>query len=143
MRRSAFAVLAVAAALAGCTSTPSSPTPTVTFAQSDLRVGSGTEAAAGMVLTVEYTGWLYDPTKVDKRGLQFDTSTGRAPFQFLLGAGQVIQGWDEGLVGMKVGGVRQLIIPSTLAYGSVRNGPIPPNAALVFEIELVDATSGS
>jgi FKBP-type peptidyl-prolyl cis-trans isomerase FkpA len=141
MRRFALLALVCGVALAGCTSTPSSPTPTVTFTQSDLRLGSGTEAVAGMLLTVQYTGWLYDPTKVDKRGVQFDTSTGRAPFQFTLGAGQVIAGWDQGLVGMKVGGVRQLIVPPSLGYGAVRNGPIPANASLVFEVELIDAKS--
>ena len=143
MRRFALSLFAIALALGGCTSSPASPTGPVAFTQSDLRLGSGAEAVAGMTLTVQYTGWLYDPTKPDKRGLQFDTSVGRGPFQFRLGAGQVIQGWDEGLPGMKVEGIRQLIIPPSLAYGSFRNGPIPANAALVFEIELVDATSGS
>jgi FKBP-type peptidyl-prolyl cis-trans isomerase FkpA len=105
----------------------------------DLRVGTGTEAVAGNLLTVNYTGWLYDPTKADLKGLQFDTSANSTtPFTFPLGVQQVIQGWDQGIVGMKVGGVRKLVIPSSLAYGGVRNHSIPPYATLVFEIELVD-----
>jgi len=87
---------------------------------------------------VNYSGWLYDATKPDFKGLLFDTSTGVGPFTFTLGGGQVIAGWDQGLVGMKVGGLRQLIIPPELAYGTARNGAIPPNAALIFEVELTD-----
>ena len=129
--------LAIAGATAGCTGTPASPTVTAPFSQSDLRVGTGAEAAAGNVLTVNYTGWLYDASKPDKKGLEFDTSLGRAPFQFRLGTSEVIAGWDRGVLGMKVGGLRQLIIPPSLAYDGVRSGPIPPNATLVFEIELL------
>ncbi len=91
---------------------------------------------AGNALTVHYSGWLYDDSKPDKKGLQFDTSVGRAPFTFTLGTGQVIEGWDRGLPSLRVGGVRRLIIPPSLGYGAVRNGPIPPNASLVFDIEL-------
>ena len=91
---------------------------------------AGTEHAGGR---------LYSPSAANSRGAQFDTSVGRAPFQFTLGAGQVIAGWDQGLVGMKVGGTRTLIIPSALAYGSVGagGGLIPPNAALVFTVDLL------
>jgi FKBP-type peptidyl-prolyl cis-trans isomerase FkpA len=103
-----------------------------------LRVGSGAEAAAGKVVSVHYTGWLYDGSKPDGKGIQFETSVGTTPFSFTLGFGQVITGWDQGLPGMKVGGVRRLVIPPSLAYGSVRNGPIPPNATLIFEVELID-----
>jgi FKBP-type peptidyl-prolyl cis-trans isomerase FkpA len=88
---------------------------------------------------VDYTGWLYDASKVGHKGLQFDTSVGKTPFVFTLGAGQVIPGWDQGIPGMKVGGVRQLVIPSSLAYGGVRSGPIPQYATLIFEIQLIDA----
>ena len=104
----------------------------------DSVVGTGTTAAAGNTLRVNYTGWLYSATAPDYRGTQFDTSVGRTPFQFRLGAGQVIAGWDQGLVGMKVGGTRTLIIPSSLGYGSVGAGTsIPPNAALVFTVDLL------
>ena len=129
--------LALSAALAGCGSSPTSPT-SAPFSQTDLRVGSGADAAAGKVVTVHYTGWLYDGSKNDGKGVQFETSVGGTPFSFTLGFGQVIAGWDQGLPGMKVGGLRRLVIPPSLAYGSVRNGPIPPNATLIFEVELVD-----
>jgi FKBP-type peptidyl-prolyl cis-trans isomerase FkpA len=121
---------------AGCGDAPVAPTP-VPFSQADLSVGTGAEAAAGKVLTVNYTGWFYDATKPDLKGLQFDSSVGTTPFSFTLGIGQVIAGWDQGLQGMKVGGARRLVIPSSLAYGSFRNGPVPPFATLVFEIDLL------
>ena len=131
------ACVAVSAALAGCGSSPTSPT-TAPFTKTDVRAGTGLEAASGNVLTVHYTGWLYDAAKTDGKGVQFESSVGGTPFSFTLGAGQVIAGWDQGLPGQKVGGLRRLVIPPSLAYGSVRNGPIPPNATLVFEIDMVD-----
>jgi len=103
-----------------------------------VRLGTGTDAVAGKALTVNYTGWLYDASKTDAKGIQFETSVGGTPFTFTLGANQVIQGWERGIPGMKIGGVRRLVIPSSLAYGASRNGPIPPYASLVFEIELLD-----
>ena len=125
--------------VAGCNTGSTGPSSTAPFSQLDLRLGTGAEAAAGNALTVSYTGWLYDPTKADLKGLQFDTSANSpTPFVFTLGFQQVIQGWEQGLVGMKVGGIRKLVIPSSLAYGGVRNQSIPPYATLVFEIELLD-----
>jgi FKBP-type peptidyl-prolyl cis-trans isomerase FkpA len=133
------APLACVLLVAGCDTGTTGPSSTAPFSQVDLRVGTGTEAVAGGLLTVNYTGWLYDPTKADLKGLQFDTSANSTtPFIFSLGAQQVIQGWDQGIAGMKVGGIRKLVIPSSLAYGGVRNHSIPPYATLVFEIELVD-----
>lgn len=140
-------LLVVSAALVtiGCSGSGSSPTspvllPFAEFSQTDLRVGDGAEATNGQRVTVHYTGWLYDPTQPEQKGRQFDSSVGRAPFTFTLGAGQVIRGWDQGVVGMKVGGQRRLIIPPSLAYGSqgAPGGVIPPNATLVFDIELLD-----
>lgn len=128
---------AIAAALLACGSSPTEPS-SAPFSQTDLRGGTGTEAAAGKVLTVHYTGWLYDASKPDGKGVQFETSVGVSPFSFTLGFGGVIAGWDQGLPGMKIGGLRRLVIPPSLAYGPVRNGPIPANATLVFEIELLD-----
>jgi FKBP-type peptidyl-prolyl cis-trans isomerase FkpA len=93
---------------------------------------------SGRELTVNYTGWFYGESRPEKKGPVFDTSAGSDPFIFTLGAGQVIAGWDQGLQGMRVGGVRRLVIPPSLAYGAFRNGPIPPNATLVFEVELLD-----
>lgn len=117
---------------------PAAPSDAAPFSQTDVRVGTGTEATAGRSVTVHYSGWLYDPDQPNQKGAQFETSVGRTPFTFTLGLGQVIEGWDEGVPGMKVGGLRRLVIPPTLAYGDTRNGPIPPNATLLFEIELLD-----
>ena len=94
----------------------------------DLSVGTGAEAVAGQKVTMRYTGWLAD-------GTQFDSNQAEG-FQFTLGAGEVITGWDQGVPGMKVGGVRKLIIPSGLAYGASGVGPIPPNANLVFDVTM-------
>ncbi|MGE4234398.1 MAG: FKBP-type peptidyl-prolyl cis-trans isomerase [Bacteriovoracia bacterium] len=99
----------------------------------DLKAGEGTEAVAGKTISVHYTGWLENGTK-------FDSSVDRGrPFSFILGRGQVIQGWDKGVIGMKVGGKRKLTIPSDMGYGT-RGAPpvIPPNATLVFDVELLD-----
>lgn len=139
-RPAAFvAGILLSSAVAGCNqSNTTGPSISAAYSQSDLRLGTGTEAAAGKNVTVTYTGWLYDPTKVDHKGLQFDSNVDGTPFTFTLGTQQVIAGWDQGLPGMKVGGLRQLTIPAALAYGGIRNGPIPPFASLVFEIELDD-----
>lgn len=105
----------------------------------DSKIGSGKEAMAGAKVSVNYTGWLYRPLAKDMHGKQFDSSVGRGPFEFPLGAGMVIKGWDKGVAGMKVGGKRTLIIPSDMAYGSRGAGAdIPPNSALIFDVELLD-----
>jgi len=130
--------LAAGAAACGSSSNPMAPTTNVPFTQTDLRVGTGPEAVAGRTIIVNYTGWLYDASKPDQKGAQFDTSIGRGPFSFVLNAGQVIQGWDQGFAGMKVGGQRRLVIPPSLGYGSSANGPIPANSTLVFDVELLD-----
>jgi FKBP-type peptidyl-prolyl cis-trans isomerase FkpA len=129
---------ALAAACGGSGSSPASPsTGSAPFSSTDLKVGTGTEATAGKRLTVNYTGWLYSSTATGNKGSQFDTSVGKTPFTFTLGAGQVIKGWDQGLAGMRVGGQRRLVIPPDLAYGSQAVGSIPANATLVFEVELL------
>jgi FKBP-type peptidyl-prolyl cis-trans isomerase len=99
----------------------------------DKMIGSGAEAVSGKAVVMNYIGRLTD-------GTQFDTSCGKpAPFDFVLGQGRVIQGWDQGIVGMKVGGIRRLIIPASLGYGAAgAGGVIPPNAALVFDVELIE-----
>ena len=134
---SIFAVLSFV--LSACGGGGGSPSTAPTQLQvTDSLVGTGTAAAAGNTITVHYTGWLYDETASQYRGKQFDSSVGKTPFSFKLGVGQVIAGWDQGVVGMKVGGKRTLIIPSALGYGSTGAGSaIPPNAALVFDVELL------
>ena len=109
----------------------------------DAAIGTGAEATPGQLVTVHYTGWLYDEKAPQQRGQKFDSSLDRdKPFTFKLGAGQVIRGWDEGVAGMKVGGKRTLLIPAWLGYGSSgAGGVIPPNASLVFEVELLDVNA--
>ena len=106
----------------------------------DSLVGDGETAKRGASVTVHYSGWLYDPSKPQGRGTKFDSSKDRGQtFQFGLGRGMVIQGWDRGVEGMKVGGNRTLIIPPDLGYGSRgAGGVIPPNATLLFDVELVN-----
>ena len=110
-----------------------------TLQSEDITVGSGEPAQAGQRVKVHYTGWLYDPTAAKNRGKKFDSSKDRGqPFSFSLGGGEVIRGWDEGVQGMKVGGTRVLTIPPEMGYGARgAGGAIPPNATLVFEVELL------
>ena len=105
----------------------------------DTTLGTGAEAVAGKRVRVHYTGWLHDPMASNSRGAKFDSSKDRGqPFHFHLGAGEVIRGWDEGVQGMKVGGSRVLTIPADLGYGARgAGGVIPPNATLVFEVDLL------
>ena len=98
----------------------------------DLKVGEGSEVVKYNIVTVNYTGWLTDGTKFDS-----SLNPGRSPFRFTVGGGQVIKGWDEGLLGMKVGGKRKLTIPPSMGYGNQDMGVIPPNSTLVFEIDLL------
>jgi FKBP-type peptidyl-prolyl cis-trans isomerase len=132
-----LAPLAFIAVLCGCSSGPSKVSgPGTTLPDGlqywDLKAGSGDTALPGKTVAVHYTGWLTDKTK-------FDSSRHRGePFHFVLGTGQVIRGWDEGIAGMKVGGRRQLKIPPNLAYGANGVGPIPPNSTLIFDVELLD-----
>lgn len=110
------------------------PTTSAPYSQTDLVVGTGAVATSGSQVTVAYTGWLHDSNRPDAKGTQFDS---RPNFQFRLGTGAVIRGWDQGVVGMRVGGQRRLVIPPELAYGSQSPGaPIPANATLVFDITL-------
>jgi FKBP-type peptidyl-prolyl cis-trans isomerase len=107
--------------------------------KTDTKVGDGAEARAGQVVRVHYSGWLYDASRPDKRGQKFDSSKdSNQPFDFTLGAKEVIPGWDEGVAGMKVGGTRILTIPPAMGYGARgAGGVIPPNATLVFEVDLI------
>lgn len=129
--------LGIALATAGCFGAPTAPSTFAPFSQTDLVEGTGPMATGGATLTVHYSGWFYDASKPDGKGVLFDTSRGGEPFRFVLGAGQVIQGWERGLVGMRVGGIRRLVVPPSLGYGGTRHGIIPPYATLVFEVELL------
>ncbi len=108
--------------------------------KTDTKMGTGAEAVAGHDVSVHYTGWLYDESAPDHKGKKFDSSRDRGqPFEFPLGAGHVIKGWDQGVAGMKVGGQRTLVIPPEMGYGARgAGGVIPPNATLVFDVELLD-----
>jgi FKBP-type peptidyl-prolyl cis-trans isomerase FkpA len=110
-----------------------------TLTKIDVRIGKGEDAVAGKTVNVHYTGWLFDKTAPNNKGEKFDSSRDRpGHFTFPLGAGRVIKGWDEGVQGMKVGGQRTLIIPSSMGYGSRgAGGVIPPNAKLIFDVELM------
>jgi FKBP-type peptidyl-prolyl cis-trans isomerase FkpA len=105
----------------------------------ELQAGPGPAIGAGQKAVVQYTGWLYEASAPDKKGKEFDSSRNSGqPFRFVVGAGQVIKGWDQGVLGMKVGGRRRLTIPADLAYGDAgAGGVIPPGATLVFEVELI------
>lgn len=127
------ATLVVAAA--GCSSSSTAPTSSAPYSQTDLVVGTGATAAAGNRVTVGYTGWLYDSAQPEGKGKQFESNPS---FSFVLGTGAVIKGWDQGVVGMRVGGRRRLVIPPELAYGSAGAGSaIPPNATILFDITLI------
>jgi FKBP-type peptidyl-prolyl cis-trans isomerase FkpA len=136
MRKSGVAavVLALATFLTACDNTETGPSDTASFSSADVRAGSGPEATLGKSATVNYTGWLYAPTAIDSKGTQFDKGT----FTFAVGTTQIIPGFSSGVVGMKVGGVRRMIVPPSQAYGANGLPPaIPPNATLLFEVELL------
>lgn len=132
-----FPIVLFVVALAACGGGGAAQMP---FQTTDTKTGSGAEAASGRRVVVHYTGWLYDDSRADKKGVKFDSSKDRnEPFEFSLGAGEVIRGWDEGVKGMKVGGTRVLTIPPDMGYGARgAGGVIPPNATLLFEVELLD-----
>jgi FKBP-type peptidyl-prolyl cis-trans isomerase FkpA len=141
--------VAIALVAAGCgKETPPPPTapattetaPITQLQKTDVVKGTGEGISAGQQAVVHYTGWLYDPSAPDHKGKQFDSSRERGkPFRFVIGAGRVIKGWDEGVQGMQPGGQRQLVVPSDLAYGpgGAGGGVIPPNATLLFDVELL------
>ncbi len=122
--------------VSGCSSddsTPTAPSANVPFSTVDLRVGTGAEATAGRQVTVTYSGWLYNTAGIDNKGTRFDAGT----FSYTVGTG-VIPGFSQGTTGMRVGGLRRVIMPPNLAYGAQGNPPtIPGNSTLIFEIELV------
>ena len=142
----AAAFLALSALGSACaqqpaaSSAPACAPPPKELVLKDVEPGNGDVVAFRSAILVQYTGWLYDGCAPDLKGEQFDTSKGRpTPFGFIVGAGRVIKGWDEGVLGMKVGGKRTLVIPPDKGYGErgAGGGKIPPNATLVFDVEVV------
>lgn len=136
-----ISVLLLLGVIAACSGKPAAvPASSVTSMQSvELKPGTGDAVTAGKIAVVQYTGWLYEASAPDNKGKQFDSSrTAGQPFRFPLGTGQVIKGWDQGVLGMKIGESRRLVIPPDLAYGdNGAGGVIPPGATLVFDIDLV------
>jgi FKBP-type peptidyl-prolyl cis-trans isomerase len=134
-------VLALVAAGCGGDDNPTGPTDpsvglNVPFGTTDLVIGTGTEATNGRTLTVNYTLWLYNPTASENKGRQVQSG---GPFNFVLGTGNVIQGWHQGIPGMRIGGRRRIVIPPALAYGAQGSPPeIPGNATILFEVELLN-----
>jgi FKBP-type peptidyl-prolyl cis-trans isomerase FkpA len=150
MKASLLGTLVAVALVAGCAPepvkvAPAPPAPKCEEAPKqlmtrDLAPGTGDPITTRTPILVSYTGWLYDPCKPDHKGEKFDSSEGRpTPFGFIVGAGRVIKGWDEGVVGMREGGKRELFIPPDMGYGAAAapGGKIPPNSTLVFEVEVV------
>ena len=124
----------------GSAAIPTAPSINVGYSTTDLRVGTGTEATAGRRVAVNYTGWTYSTTAADNKGQQFDTSIGRSPWPFTAGSNEAIQGFSQAVVGMRVGGLRRVVIPPNLAYGNsppANQSIIRANETLLFEIELV------
>lgn len=137
-RVGAFALFLISTVvLSGCDDSPTAPGLGIPFTINDFIVGTGAEADNGHRLTVEFTGWLYDPVAPQNKGTQIDSSNGDG-FTFVLGVRQVIAGWDAGIRGMREGGFRQLIIPPGLAYGETGQGVIPGNSTLIFEVYLIE-----
>lgn len=133
-------VLVAAFAVSGCGGSdggggsPTAPSANVPYTTTDLRVGTGAEATAGRSVSVNYSGWLYSTTAADNKGTLFDSGN----FPFVAGSNQAIEGFSRAVVGMRVGGLRRVVIPPNLGYGAAGNPPrIPGNATLLFEIELV------
>ena len=132
-----FAFLVAAVLMTACGASPTEPSAYAPFRTEDLRVGTGLLAVNGSVVNVNYTLWLYDPTKPENKGTLVESNFGKDPFTFTIGQGGVIQGWDQGVPGMMEGGLRRLIVPPSMAYGQIRTGLIPQNATLLFEVELL------
>lgn len=140
--RRVFVAAALGVVIAGCesntTTGPSAPPPDpVPFSAVILREGTGGPATNGTPVTLHYTGWLYDDTKPDNKGTQFDTTSGGNPIKLFVGFGSYIEGFHRGLVGMRAGELRRVIIPPSMAYGQTPSVTIPANSTLVFELEVI------
>jgi FKBP-type peptidyl-prolyl cis-trans isomerase FkpA len=135
---SLFALLAGSALSMSCGDAPTAPTPFAPFSQEDLRSGTGDAVVNGNTLLVHYSLWLYAPGEPGGKGPMVESSRVGEPFRFTVGQGQVIGGWDQGVLGMQQGGLRRLVVPPSRAYGGERRGNIPPHSTLVFEIDLLE-----
>lgn len=137
-----FAVATLSACGGSSSSNPAPPQAPVyspaALSTIDTQVGAGATASAGKTVKVHYTGYLYNTTVTNFKGAQFETSAGNLPYEFVLGTGKAIAGFDQGVTGMQVGGKRTVLIPASLAYGASGSGKIPPNSGLVFDLELVE-----
>ncbi len=142
-------VASVSAAACGG-SNPTEPSPIaqtwvadVPFQSIDIEVGTGDEVDNGTRIRVDYVAWLYSTATSDNKGTVIDTSlqTGRGPYEYVVGTGTVIAGWERGIPGMRVLGIRRLIVPPALAYGSTGNNNIPPNATMIFEVRVNEIVS--
>ncbi len=132
-------VLVLLAACGGDSGNPVAPTiPPQPFTITELRAGTGAEAVAGKVVTVNYAVWLFSTTAAENKGRLMGSSNASGPLQFTLGTNAVIPGFEQGVTGMKVGAVRRLVVPPAMAYGATGSGSIPPNSNLVFEVELTN-----
>jgi FKBP-type peptidyl-prolyl cis-trans isomerase len=137
LRMTLALLLALAGSGCGIFDSATGPSDLTSVQVVDLVAGTGAQAVNGKLVKVHYTGWLWEDGKTDNKGKQFDTSIGGDPFEFLLGSGDVIEGFDQGIVGMKVGGKRRLTIPPAQGYGTYGSGSVPANATLIFEVELI------
>lgn len=135
----AMFAIASLGACGGSSDGPSAPVYSpATLTKTDTVVGTGAEATAGKAVKVHYTGWVYDTTKTNFKGGEFDSSVGGTPYAYTVGSANVIAGFDQGVTGMKVGGKRTVLIPAALGYGSQGSRYIPPNSGLVFDLELIE-----
>jgi FKBP-type peptidyl-prolyl cis-trans isomerase FkpA len=135
------ALTSLAACGGGGSDSPTSEFPVespAALVKTDASIGAGAEAVSGKAVKLHYTGWLYSSTATGFKGAQFDSSVGKTPLAFTLGTNAVVPGFEQGVLGMKVGGKRTVLIPSALGYGAAGRGSIPPNSGIVFDIELLE-----
>ena len=134
-----FAIASLSACGGGSDGAPSAPVYSpAALVKTDTTVGTGAEAALGKTVSVHYTGYLYTTTTTDFKGVKIDTSIGKPAYSLVLGTTPVVEGFKQGIVGMKVGGKRTVIIPASMGYGSDGKGTVPPNSGLVFDLELLE-----
>ena len=137
------AIMLLTAALTGCADSPTAPSAYAPFSTQDLRVGTGAVVASGNEVSVNYNVWLYKAGAPDNKGALLESNYGTDPFEFTVGAGSVITGLEEGMLGMQEGGLRRMVLPPSMAYGPIRSGKIPPDATIIFEVDVLTVTAPS